>query len=256
MSRNLTFATGCSGIGAPEVAWGDRLGWKCLWNCEIEPFPAAVLKQRWPEVPNAGDFLTLAARIEAGELEAPDVFIAGTPCQAFSVAGLRNSLDDKRGGLTLEYCRIADAMDRVRAGRGLPATVFVWENVPGVFGTKDNAFGCFLAGLAGLDELPPPTAAAGRTRVVCLGKNESWPGGCSTLNTSEWPNAAAVCLLSAVLAPDSVRPTHYLSPAACLGILRRAEKRGRALPAALRQALEAQAARSSSIPLSETAESC
>ena len=59
----ITFATGCSGIGAPEVAWGDRLGWKCLWCSEIEPFPSAVLAYRWPDVPNVGDFLTIAGRV-------------------------------------------------------------------------------------------------------------------------------------------------------------------------------------------------
>lgn len=148
----LTFATGCSGIGAPEMAWGNRLGWKCLWCSEIEPFPSAVLAYRWPETPNLGDFMKLAEKIEHDEIEAPDVFIAGTPCQAFSMAGLRKSLNDHRGGLTLEYCRIADAMDEYRRRRGLPETIFVWENVPGVFSTKDNAFGCFIAGLTGDDE--------------------------------------------------------------------------------------------------------
>lgn len=147
----ITFATGCSGIGAPEVAWGDRLGWKCLWCSEIEPFPSAVLAYRWPDVPNVGDFLTIAKRVDADELEAPDVFCAGTPCQAFSVAGLRQSLDDPRGGLTLEFIRIANAFDRQRRRRGLPETILLWENVPGVFSAKDNPFGCFLAGLLGLD---------------------------------------------------------------------------------------------------------
>lgn len=158
----ITFATGCSGIGAPEVAWGDRLGWRCLWCSEIEPFPSAVLAYRWPDVPNVGDFLTIAKRVDADELEAPDVFIAGTPCQAFSVAGLRNSLDDERGGLTLEYIHIANALDRQRRRRGLPETILVWENVPGVLRTKDNAFGCFIGGLLGLDA--PVITATGKFR--------------------------------------------------------------------------------------------
>ena len=149
-SHQITFATGCSGIGAPEMAWGERLGWKPLWCSEIEPFPCAVLKYHWPETPNAGDFLTVAERINSDELEAPDVFIAGTPCQAFSVAGLRNSLQDERGNLTLEYIKIANAIDAQRRRKGKPETVFVWENVPGVLSTADNAFGCFLGGLAGL----------------------------------------------------------------------------------------------------------
>lgn len=153
----ITFATGCSGIGAPEMAWGNRLGWKCLWCSEIEPFPSAVLKYRWPDVPNVGDFLTIAERIRNDELEAPDVFIAGTPCQAFSVAGLRKSLKDQRGNLTLEYIRIANEMDLQRVRRGLPETIFVWENVPGVLSTKDNAFGCFIGGLLGFNFPVAPT---------------------------------------------------------------------------------------------------
>ena len=160
----ITFATGCSGIGAPEVAWHDRLGWTCLWNSEIDRFPSAVLKARWPKVPNVGDFMTIAKRIRSGELEAPDVFCAGTPCQAFSVAGLRKSLDDERGNLTLEYIHIANAMDEQRRLRGLPETIYVWENVPGVFNTKDNAFGCFLAGLLGLDAPVIPDGGGRRWR--------------------------------------------------------------------------------------------
>lgn len=78
-------------------------------------------------------------------------------CQAFSVAGLRESLSDERGNLTLKFVEIADAIDHVRARRGVPPTIVLWENVPGVLSTRDNAFGCFLAGLAGEDDpLEPP----------------------------------------------------------------------------------------------------
>jgi DNA (cytosine-5)-methyltransferase 1 len=95
---------------------------------------------------------TLPARIRLGEVEAPDVFCGGTPCQAFSVAGLRRSLDDARGNLSLTFCEIANAIDSVRRSAGMVASIVFWENVPGVLSTKDNAFGCFLAGLAGEDE--------------------------------------------------------------------------------------------------------
>jgi DNA (cytosine-5)-methyltransferase 1 len=99
----------------------------------------------------------LPDRIRSGEVEAPDLFCGGTPCQAFSVAGLRKSLDDARGNLSLTFCEIANAIDHVRARRGEPPTIVFWENVPGVLSTKDNAFGCFLAALAGEDgPLEPP----------------------------------------------------------------------------------------------------
>jgi DNA (cytosine-5)-methyltransferase 1 len=100
---------------------------------------------------------TLPERILSGEVEAPDLFCGGTPCQAFSVAGLRNSLDDARGNLSLTFVGIANAIDHVRSVRGESASIVFWENVPGVLSTKDNAFGCFLAGLAGEDNpLEPP----------------------------------------------------------------------------------------------------
>jgi DNA (cytosine-5)-methyltransferase 1 len=119
------------------------------WFAEINPAASAVLAHHWPLVPNLGDMTLLPASIRAREVEAPDVFMGGTPCQAFSVAGLRNSLDDLRGNLTLTFVEIADAIDSVRLADGRQPAVILWENVPGVLSVKDNAFGCFLAGLAG-----------------------------------------------------------------------------------------------------------
>jgi len=164
--KPIRFGSVCSGIEAASVAWGP-LGWKAAWLAEIEPFPSAVLAHHYPDVPNLGDMTALPGRIASGEVEAPDVFCGGTPCQAFSVAGLRRSLDDARGNLSLTFCEIANAIDLSRAGGNRPPAIIFWENVPGVLNTKDNAFGCFLAGLAGEDG-----------DLVA-------PGG-------KWPNAGAV----------------------------------------------------------------
>lgn len=147
----IKFGSVCSGIEAASVAW-HPLGWKAAWLSEIEPFPSAVLAHHYPDVPNLGDMTTLPNRISSGEVEAPDLFCGGTPCQAFSVAGTRKSLDDERGNLSLTFCEIANAIDTARDGIGLEPAIIFWENVPGVLSTKDNAFGCFLAGLAGEDE--------------------------------------------------------------------------------------------------------
>lgn len=147
----MRFGSVCSGIEAASVAW-HPLGWQAAWLSEIEPFPSAVLAHHYPDVPNLGDMTQLPERILSGEVEAPDLFCGGTPCQAFSVAGLRNSLDDARGNLSLTFVGIANAIDHVRSLRREPAGVIFWENVPGVLSTKDNAFGCFLGALAGEDD--------------------------------------------------------------------------------------------------------
>ena len=148
----MRYGSLCSGIEAASVAW-EPLGWQPAWFAEIEPFPCAVLAHHWPHVHNHGDMTLLVGKILSGAVEAPDILVGGTPCQAFSVAGLRGSLDDERGNLTLVLIRILDAIDFIRARNGQPPCILVWENVPGVLNTKDNAFGCFLGGLAG-ESLP------------------------------------------------------------------------------------------------------
>ena len=155
----ISYGSVCSGIEAASVAW-HHLGWIPRWFAEIEPFPSAILAHHWPEVSNLGDFTAIRDKVAAGTVEAPDVLVGGTPCQAFSVAGLRQSLDDKRGQLTLEFVRLANAIDSVRSLRGQRPVTVVWENVPGVLNTPDNAFGCFLAGLVGEDG--PLVAPGGR----------------------------------------------------------------------------------------------
>lgn len=144
----------CSGIEAASTAW-HSMGWQPVAFSEIEPFPSAVLTHHWPHVPNLGD--TTKWREWPEELLAQvDVLVGGTPCQSFSVAGLRNSLSDKRGNLTLVYVQLLDHLDTLRAARGLPPVICLWENVPGVLSTKDNAFGCFLGALAGEESAVEP----------------------------------------------------------------------------------------------------
>lgn len=152
----LRYGSVCSGIEATSVAW-ETLGWTPTWLSEIEPFPCRVLAHHWPNVPNLGDMTTIAARVRSGEVEAPDVLVGGTPCQSFSLAGLRKGIADPRGQLTFSFGELADVIDQRRAARGQPPCIIVWENVPGVLTSKDNAFGCFLALLAGENNaLIPP----------------------------------------------------------------------------------------------------
>ena len=167
-AASMRFGSVCSGIEAASVAW-HPLGWKAAWLAEIEPFPGAVLAHHYPDVPNLGDMTKLPELIASGEVEAPDLFCGGTPCQAFSIAGLRKSLDDARGNLSLTFCEIANAVDTSRARSGLPPCIVFWENVPGVLSTADNAFGCFLAGLAGEDDPIVPAGKKWTNAGVVLG---------------------------------------------------------------------------------------
>ena len=152
----ITYGSVCSGIEAATVAW-EPLGWKASWYAEIEPFPCAVLSHHYPAIPNHGDMTRLAALVLSGKIPAPEVLVGGTPCQAFSVAGMREGLADPRGALTIKYVELLDAIDHVRTKRGEPEAACVWENVPGVLSDKGNAFGCFLGALVGESaELKPP----------------------------------------------------------------------------------------------------
>lgn len=144
----MRFATLCSGIDAPGVAW-KHLGWTPVFHSEIEPFPSAVLAHHDPDVPNLGDMTAPDFTKRAAKLGPVDLLVAGTPCQAFSLAGQRQSLDDERGNLTLKFTEICD---------DLKPTWVVWENVPGVLNTPDNAFGCLLGKLVGS---PGPLVSCG-----------------------------------------------------------------------------------------------
>jgi len=156
----------CSGIEAATVAF-HGFGWTPLAFSEIEAFPSAVLAARWPQVPNLGDMTKFAEWPEEILAEC-DLLVGGPPCQAFSVAGLRKSLDDDRGNITLAYVRLLNHIDEVRKRHGRPPAIAVYENVPGLLSTKDNAFGCLIGALAGCDEAPET-------------------------ETGKWPKAGYVC---------------------------------------------------------------
>ena len=136
----MKFGSVCSGIEAASVAF-EPLGFTAQWFSEIEHFPSEVLKYRYPTVPNLGDMTKLTEN-ETFRASSIDLLVGGTPCQSFSVAGLRGGLADPRGNLMLTFLSLADAKK--------PRWI-VWENVPGVLssnGGKD--FGTFLGALGEL----------------------------------------------------------------------------------------------------------
>ena len=133
----MRFLSVCSGIEAASVAW-NPLGWQAVAFSEIEPFPCAVLAHHYPDTPNWGDM----TKYKEWPDVAIDLLCGGTPCQSFSVAGLRKGLDDPRGNLMLTFGAIA--------AKYRPKWL-VWENVPGVLSSNGGRdFGTFLGMLGQL----------------------------------------------------------------------------------------------------------
>jgi DNA (cytosine-5)-methyltransferase 1 len=133
----MKYLSVCSGIEAATVAW-HHMGWQPVAFSDIEPFPSAVLAHHYPNVPNLGDM----TKFEEWNLEPINLLVGGTPCQSFSVAGLRKGLADPRGNLMLTFLAIAQ--------RHRPQWL-VWENVPGVLSSNGGRdFGTFLRALGEL----------------------------------------------------------------------------------------------------------
>ncbi|MCK0531483.1 DNA cytosine methyltransferase [Sphingobium agri] len=148
-------ATICSGIGAPEVAMPH---WSWIFASDIEAAPRAIMAYRHgaEDASRArsgtgpalwGDFTAIRGRfLRRLGIALPQWLVAGTPCQSFSIAGLRGGMADARGNLTMEFLRLVHALRRAGSLKG-----FLWENVPGILSHADNPFGCFLAGIVGSD---------------------------------------------------------------------------------------------------------
>ena len=130
----MKYGSVCSGIEAATMAW-HVMGWEPAFFSEIEAFPCSVLQHHYPQVPNLGDM----TKYEEWPDHAIDLLVGGTPCQSFSVAGLRQGLADPRGNLMLTYLAIA---------RRYQPRWLVWENVPGVLSSNGGRdFGTFIRGL-------------------------------------------------------------------------------------------------------------
>lgn len=127
-----------SGVEAATLAW-EPLGWEPVAFSEIEPFPCAVLAERWPDVPNLGDITKIDWKEEIDG--AIDLVVGGSPCQSFSVAGKREGLKGA-SGLMFEY---------IRCVQELRPRWFLWENVPGALTSEDG--GAFGQLLREMDEL-------------------------------------------------------------------------------------------------------
>jgi DNA (cytosine-5)-methyltransferase 1 len=178
----VIYGSVCSGIEGASVAW-EPLGWRASFFAEIDKQPAAVLAHRFPKVRNAGDF----TKIQSPDFDPIDLLVGGTPCQSFSLAGLRKGMDDPRGNLALGFL---GAAERLR-----PRWV-VWENVPGVLSSNSGRdFGCFLGGLVALGYGvawrvldAQYVCVAGLPRAVAQRRNRVFVVGCA----GDWRGAVSV----------------------------------------------------------------
>lgn len=195
-----------SGIEAASAAW-EELGWEPVAFCENDKFPSAVLAYRFPDVPNLGDI----TKVDWGEFKkqygAIDLIVGGSPCQSFSIAGGRESLDGE-SRLMFEY---------IRAVQDIRPSWFLWENVPGVLSTRDNAFEQLLS------------------EMEKLGYGMAW----ATLDAQFFGVAQRrkrIFLVGSLRGGAHLR-RYCLSAKACAGILKRAGKRDKNLPDTMREAL-------------------
>lgn len=182
--RVITIAGVCSGIGGFDLgflranAGLHEVQFRVIWTCELDPFARAVLQARFPDATHYTDMMddTLLTA------QRPDIFVGGTPCQGFSVAGLRAGLNDNRSNLCLRYVTLANA---------LAPRLLIWENVPGVLSMSDNAFGQFLAGLVAADTalLPEPAPSEPGKRPGQASGRHRWTG---TEWRPRWTNAGLV----------------------------------------------------------------
>ena len=179
----MKYGSVCSGIEAASVAW-HSLGWEAQWYSEIEHFPSEVLKHRFPDVPNLGDMTQLTSNPTFNE-KSIDLLVGGTPCQSFSVAGLRGGLADPRGNLMLTFLALADAKK--------PKWI-VWENVPGVLSSNGGRdFATFLTALGNIGygfayrvlDAQHFGVAQRRRRVFVVGYLGDWRPAAAVLFESE-----------------------------------------------------------------------
>lgn len=172
----MRYASVCSGVEAASLAWMP-LGWQAAWFSEIEPFPSAVLKERFPSVPNLGDM----TKIEVENLEngnqrfyndkgesttitgGIDLLVGGTPCQDLSIAGKRLGFGGERSSLALDFVRLAYQAR---------CNWFVWENVPGVFSSNEGRdFATLLSYFTGVEIMPPRDGFC-NAGFVCNGRSD------------------------------------------------------------------------------------
>ena len=235
MGKVLTLGSLFDGIGGWCLA-AERFGVRPLWSSEIETFPLAVTKRRFPDVQQLGDI----TKLDGATLPPVDIICAGSPCQDLSVAGKQEGLKGARSGL---FLRAIEIVRRMRMSTG--------GDIQGSLSGKTSPVRSLLTKAW---TLRPCWKRSQKPKFQYLkiksGQTPEWlnvlsvklHGGSWMLNFSESPNVAVESFLRQILEPaEDVPDKFFLSDKACKGILRRAKRRKKELPFQLRRALIIQA---------------
>lgn len=256
----FTYGSVCSGIEGIGHGLEQDPDWECAWQIEIDPKCTKVLEKHWPDVPRFGD----VSAVKAADLEKVDLIVGGTPCQGLSAAGKGAGLTDDRSVLFYEFIRLA---------KDLQPSWLLFENVPGMLSTNNGKdFELVLQAFNDAGFVPDPALldaqefglAQRRKRVfiACANRREvdfderalPWEGARPIRMKKALKSSRAECFagvlsvqhpIERVALRDVLEPygshleKYFLSPKACAGILRRAERRGRSLPDGLKEALQA-----------------
>lgn len=242
MDKEITLGSLFDGAGGFPYA-GKLAGITPRWASEIEPLPIRVTTKRLPEVKHLGNI----TEIDGRDIEPVDIITFGSPCQDLSVAGNRKGLAGERSGLFLEAIRLIREMREKTDGR--KPEFIVWENVPGAFtSNRGEDFRTVLEEIAkvkdgGGGQYLDLRTANGNTPGRFWETATASHGEPTTRNTGESPSEERESTLSQIL--EETAPEKYnLSPTACAGILKRAEKAGKQLPKLLEETLKHQAGQS------------
>ena len=235
----MTLGSLFSGSGGFELG-AILAGIEPKWASEVEPFPIRVTTKRLPSVKHLGDI----HRIHGDEIEPVDIITFGSPCTNLSIAGRREGLHGQESILFFEAIRIVQEMRCATNGR-YPRFI-VWENVAGAFSSSEGRdFQSVLTEIVRIKEpeapeVPLPQKGGWTYADILLG--DGWSVAYRLMDAQGWgvPQVGAESTLSQIL-EDQVPDKYYLTPKACVGILRRASLRGKALPESLRMALKRQA---------------
>lgn len=244
----LTMGSLFDGSGGFPLA-AEMCGIVPVWASEVEPYPIAVTKSRFPAMEHLGDI----SKINGALIKPVDIITFGSPCQDMSVAGKRAGIkhtengdeETTRSGLFMEAVRIIKEMRE--ATNGKHPTYAVWENVPGAFSSnKGEDFKIVLEELIKIAEPEAPALpmleknrGGGATQTLSWETDGALLTEFLTLNIGECPNVERESTLLQIL-EDNAPEKYYLSAKACEGILRRAERRGKELPPILKEALKQQ----------------